>query len=71
MSSEYFHNEEMWRWAFGVFLALVALSGLYLSAHTAGGGFYLHGIGLFALCTAGIFRLIGQSFDESPCHHTP
>ncbi len=59
---------EAGRWFFGGFLAILALIALYLSAHAEGGGFYLHGLLLFSLCTGGIFHLIGQSFDH-PDHH--
>lgn len=63
MSCIHCHNTTDCRWFLGVFLGLVALAGLYLAAHTEGGGFYLHGLALFAACTFWIFRLIGQSFD--------
>ncbi len=69
MSCDHHHDSGKWRWPLGGFLALAGLTGLYLAAHTAGGGFYLHGLGLFTLCTLWIFRLIGQAFDDTNRHH--
>lgn len=65
MPCVYCHNKTGWHWPLGAFLGLVGVTGLYLAAQTAGGGFYLHGLVLFALCTAWIFRLIGQAFDAA------
>ena len=56
------------RWISGGFLAVLGLVALYLSAHAEAGGFYLHGLLLFALCVAGIFHLIGQAFDPQDRH---
>ena len=52
------------RWILGSFLGLLGLVALFLSAYADGGAFYLHGLGLFLACVAGIFHLISASFDE-------
>lgn len=57
------------RWFFGGFLAILGLVALYLAAHIADGGFYLHGLLLFALCVAGIFYLIGAEYDSQDLPH--
>lgn len=63
MSCNTCHNPETGRWILGCLLAAIAMAGLFLSAHTAGGGFYLHGLALFTFCAVWIFRLIGHAYD--------
>lgn len=62
------HNSNGSRWGLGIVLAFAGLTALYLAAHTAGGGFYLHGLGLFGLCVLGVFCLIKRSFDDADTH---
>lgn len=70
MSCNTCHNPETGRWILGCLLALIAMAGLFLSAHTAGGVFYLHGLALFAICAVWIFRLIDHAYDGSDDRHT-
>ncbi|MBI2233571.1 MAG: hypothetical protein HYU57_00920 [Micavibrio aeruginosavorus] len=70
MSCNACHNPGTGRWIVGCLLALIAMAGLFLSAHTAGGGFYLHGLALFAICAVWIFRLIDHAYDGSDDRHT-
>lgn len=71
MSCNNCHNSNFMSWLMGGALAVLGLVGLYLAAHTAGGAFYLHGLGLFGLCVAGIFRLIGRYYDAAGRAHHP
>lgn len=54
------------RWFLGAVLTILALVALFLAAD--GGGFYGHGLALFALCVTGIFGLMRTSFDEEDAH---
>lgn len=56
------------RWFLGAGLAILALVALFLAA--GGSGFYGHGLMLFVLCVAGVFRLMRTSFDEEDARHT-
>ncbi len=56
------------RWLLGSFLSLLGIVSLFLAAHAQEGGFYVHGLVLFALCTGWIFNLIRLSFDDKEHH---
>ena len=58
-------NDHPKRWILGGFLAFMAVIALFLAAYAQGGGFYNHGLAIFGLCTILVFRLIGQSFDDT------
>jgi hypothetical protein len=52
-------------WIIGVFVAVVALAGLFLASSAHGNQtFYTMGLGFFALGCVFIFILIKQAFDR-------
>jgi hypothetical protein len=56
------------RWLLGGFLSLLSVIALFLSAYAQEGGFYIHGLVLFALCTGWVFNLIRLTFDDKEHH---